>query len=46
MASQMLAAIPLFSHMDEEEHQELHALMLERTLHQIHRDLLASRANP
>lgn len=30
MASQVLAAIPLFSHMDEEEHQELHALMIER----------------
>src|SRR6185437_3707623 len=30
IASQMLADIPLFSHMDEEEHGELHALMTER----------------
>jgi len=30
VASQLLADIPLFSHMDEEEHQELHALMTER----------------
>jgi CRP/FNR family cyclic AMP-dependent transcriptional regulator len=31
VASQVLAEIPLFSHMDEEEHQELHALMTERS---------------
>lgn len=31
MAAQLLAEIPLFSHMDEEEHQELHALMTERS---------------
>jgi len=30
VASQVLTAIPLFSHIDEEEHQELHALMIER----------------
>jgi CRP/FNR family transcriptional regulator, cyclic AMP receptor protein len=30
VASRLLAEIPLFSHMDEEEHQELHALMIER----------------
>lgn len=29
-ASQLLAEIPLFSHMDEEEHKELHALMTRR----------------
>ncbi len=31
MTSQLLADIPLFSHMDEEEHQELHALMTEHS---------------
>jgi CRP/FNR family transcriptional regulator, cyclic AMP receptor protein len=31
VTSQVLAAIPLFSHMDEEEHRELHALMIERS---------------
>lgn len=31
VASQLLADIPLFSHMDEEEHGELYALMTERT---------------
>lgn len=31
VTSQVLAAIPLFSHMDEEEHRELHALMTERS---------------
>lgn len=31
LASRLLADIPLFSHMDEHEHQEIHALMTERS---------------